>query len=133
MLLVKLLNEWKWPVIVIGVAFLLEFVPRAWRAHMQHRSLSWPVSHGRITKVMVHQAKHESILTVSYTYPLPTDPGSAFGEFQKEFDSVEEAEKWADALAYRAVPVRFDPTNFWTSELPESDLKTVVDATTLDS
>jgi hypothetical protein len=80
--------------------------------------------------VVVYQARYESILTVSYSYPLPNDPGSAFGEFQREFDSVEEAEKWADALANRTVPVRFDPTNFWNSELPESDLKATVEATT---
>jgi hypothetical protein len=103
------------------------------RTHKQRRSLSWPASNGRITKVVVHRAKYESILTVSYSYPLPDDPGSAFGEFQREFDSVEEAEKWADALTNRTVPVRFDPTNFWNSELREPDLKTVVEATTPDA
>jgi hypothetical protein len=35
-----------------------------------------------------------------------------------------------DALANKPIPVRFDPTNFWNSELQESDLKSVVETST---
>jgi hypothetical protein len=129
MLPARLFNEWKPLVFIVGILFLFELLKMRWRAHKQRHILSWPVSNGQITKVVVHQAKHESILTVSYSYPLPEGPGPAFGEFQREFDSIEEAERWADTLANRAVHVRFNPTNYWNSELVESDLETIVEAT----
>jgi hypothetical protein len=125
-------GEWKWPLVIVGISFLLSILERAWRAHKQRRSQTWPVSHGQITKAAVHQAKHESILTLWYSYLVPNEPYPVPAEFQKEFYSVDEARKWADALSNATVPVRFDPANPWKSQLSESDLATIVQAAVPD-
>ena len=42
--------------------------------------------------------------------------------------SLEEAQRWADALCDRAVPVRVNPANSWKSQLLDFDLELIVKA-----
>jgi hypothetical protein len=125
-------GEWKWPLVIVGLGFLLSLLERAWRAHMERRSQVWSMSFGQITKVAVHQTKYEAILTIWYSHPVPNEPYPIPAEFQKTFLLIEEANRWADALSNATIPVRFDPSNPWRSQLWESELKSKVEATVLN-
>jgi hypothetical protein len=124
------IDEWKWPLIIAGIFFLLSLWDKAWHTYRQRRAQAWPISYGQITAVTVHHTKHEFMLKLWYSYPVPDEPYPVPADFQKEFYLVEEASRWADALCDKTVPVRVDPANSWKSQLLDSDLVTIVEAAT---
>ena len=112
--------------IAVAVAFAIE---RAWWHYRQRRSESWPIAQALIRKAAVHDSKHESILTLWYSYPAPGEQYSISAEFQKTFYSHEEACLWGDALSGKTVPVRLDPRNPWKSFMLDIDLQPIVAST----
>lgn len=122
-------DEWAF-IACTFVVFLVPVLETLWRSQRQARSQSWPLRFGHVSKAAVFQDKHESILTLSYSYPAPGEPHQIPAEFQKTFSSLEEAERWADALCDKAIPVRVHPANSWKSQLWDSDLEAIVMAAT---
>jgi hypothetical protein len=112
---------------LIGVAwFLWELVAgEVWRGYRQRRSTGWPVAYGLITKASTFRAKFETTLTLEYSYPIAEEPYTVAAEFQKPFDTSEEAQSWARVLSGKNVPVRVNPRNPWKSQLADSDLESI--------
>jgi hypothetical protein len=54
------------------------------------------------------------------------EPQPVLAEFQKEFFSLEEAERWADNLLEKTVLVRVNPANPWKSQLLDSELEVIL-------
>src|SRR5215469_5331439 len=75
------------------------------------------------------QGEHEARLKMRYFYTLPEQPYPIPAEFWKEFSRRSEAERWADALFGKTIPVRVDPKNPWKSQLWDSELEAIVTAT----
>ena len=113
-----------------AVVFLCLVLEELWRFHRQARSQTWPLKFGQVSKAAVHQDKHECTLTLWYSYPASDEPYPIPAEFQKKFYSLEEAQRWADALCDKAIPVRVNPANSWKSQLLDSDLELIVIAAT---
>jgi hypothetical protein len=115
------------------VVFILTFAAceRAWHAYKRRKSETWPVSYGVVTEASVHKGHAEITLTVRYSYPAQGEPYPVPAEFQKTFSSLRDepqAERWAEALVQKQIPIRFDPRNQWRSTLWESDLEPIVKA-----
>ncbi len=122
----SMFHDWKVLVtIAVGMA-VVSACERAWRTHRFRKSETWPISQGFVVETSVHQGKHEAVLTICYSYPVPNEPYPIPAEFQKEFVLAEEANHWADALDQRNVPVHYDPSNRWKSVLWETDLAPIV-------
>lgn len=124
----RILEQWKMPLILAAISFALSGIAKAWRAFKRQQSETWSTSYALVTKATVHEMKHESLLSISYSYPVPGEPYPIPAEFEMDFSSPDEAGKWAEALSGQTILVRFNPANPWKSVLWESDLQTVVQA-----
>jgi|SRR5262245_42303188 len=112
------------------VVFLCLVLEELWRSHRQGRSQTWPLKSGQVSKASVYEGTDECILTLWYSYSASDEPYPIPAEFQKKFYSLEEAQRWADALCDKAIPVRVNPANSWKSQLLDSDLELIVMAET---
>src|SRR5215831_20732558 len=127
----KRISTQGWELIACAlVVFLCLVLEELWRSHRQVRSQTWPLKLGQVTKAAVHEDTHECFLTLWYSYPASDELYPISGEFQKKFYSLEEAQRWADALCDKAIPVRVSPANSWKSQLLDSDLELIVMAET---
>jgi hypothetical protein len=128
MTLPQILEEWKMPFILASISFALSGLAKAYRVSKRRQSETWSTSYGLVTKATVHEMKHESLLRISYSYPVPEEPYPIPSEFEMDFPSSDEAGMWAEALSGKTIPVRFNPANPWKSVLWDSDLRAVVHA-----
>ncbi|MGO9306352.1 MAG: hypothetical protein ACLP3R_22060 [Candidatus Korobacteraceae bacterium] len=94
--------------------------------------LSWPIAYGTVTDVDVSKGIRRSCLTLQYSYPVPDEPYPTPAEFEIEVVSAE-ANRWAEALDGKTIPVRVNPENCWKSQLLLSDLEPIVQASTSSS
>ena len=109
--------------------FLSDRFLKYWRRRTQARADTWPVTTGQVSETAVSQGEHEARLKMRYYYTLPEQPYPIPAEFWKEFSRRSEAERWADALFGKTIPVRVDPKNPWKSQLWDSELEAIVTAT----
>ena len=122
-------NGWAFIACMV-IVLLSSLIEKYWQLHRRVRSQTWPLRFGQVTRAAVFEGKHEVILTLWYSYPVPDEPHPIPAEFQKEFLSIDEAQRWADALSDKDIPVHVNPANSWKSELWDSDLETIVMAAT---
>lgn len=125
-MLVPTSTEWKAAIVCALIAFLYLLFDQYLRSRAQARARTWPVLYGQVSKAAIYEGKHEVTLTVWYSYQIPDEPQPVLAEFQKEFFSLEEAERWADNLCEKAVSVRVNPANPWKSQLLDSELEAIV-------
>lgn len=119
-------TEWKAAIVCALIAFLYLLFDQYLRARAQARAQAWPVAYGKVSKTAIHEGKHKVTLTLWYSYQLPDEAQPVLAEFQKEFFSLEEAERWADNLFDKTVFVRINPANPWKSQLLDSELEVIV-------
>ena len=119
-------TEWKAAIVCALIAFLYLVFDMYLRSHAQARAQTWPVVYGQVSKTAIYEGKHDVTLTVWYSYQIPDGPQPVLAEFQKEFFSLEEAERWADNLLEKTVLVRVNPANPWKSQLLDSELEVIV-------
>ncbi len=125
-MLAPISTQWKAAIVCALIAFLYLVFDMYLRSHSQARARTWPVVHGQVSKTAIYEGKHDVTLTVWYSYQLSDEPQPVLAEFQKEFFSPEEAERWADNLLEKTVLVRVNPANPWKSQLLDSELEIIV-------
>jgi hypothetical protein len=128
MALRQIFEELKVPVILVAASFALSWVVKVRHAFRRRESEIWSTGFALVTKTNVHEMKYESLLRISYSYAVPGEPYPIPAEFELGLPSADEAEKWADVLSGKTIPVRFNPASPWKSVLWELDLRTVVHA-----
>jgi hypothetical protein len=121
--------RWSNPtVIAVAVAVACVAIGWAWDAYKKRRSQTWPICQGQVNEAKIFHDKYGITLTLNYSYPAPDEPYPIPAEHQMTLGSEEAAERYADALSNKVIPVRVDPTNSWRSQLWNSDLDAIVEA-----
>jgi hypothetical protein len=119
---------WNGDLIGLAMGLAAAALQKIWRSYLDRRSETWPVVYGRIDRVEVDaDSDHKrNKLKCFYSYKVGSETFVA--SFQKVFESANEAEAWAAALAKKQVAVRYDPDKPSRSRLREVDLVPLVQA-----
>jgi hypothetical protein len=129
MILTHIFGDWKAVIVCVLLLILYDMFDKYLRSRGQTRAEKWTVNYGQISKAAVFEGTYDATLTLWYSYQIPDEPHPISGEFQKEFASLKEAERWADNLSERTIPVRVNPANPWKSQLLDSELEAIVTST----
>ncbi len=119
-------TDWRIVLACAVLVCLYALFERYWRLYRQARASTWAVVTGQVLEATTFEDKYETTLTLRYSYHVPDEPEPVLSEFQKQFYDVTEAERWADALCDKFIPVRVNPRNPWRSQLWDSELKGIV-------
>lgn len=119
-------SGWRWEVVGFVGSLVLAGLTRAVRSYQRRRSETWPISFGHILGASAEEKDKQILLKAPFSYRV--DSESYGGTFKKTFVDIDEANAWAEALRGKQVAVRYDPNKPSRSQVWESDLQTIVQA-----
>ncbi len=119
-------SQWLWELVAVTASLALAGLQRAFRSYQRRRSETWPISYGRILSASADEKDKSIILKAAYGYSANSQ--SYGGTFKKTFTDLDEADGWAEALRGKQVAIRYDPNKPSRSQVWESDLEPMVQA-----
>ena len=112
--------------IYILVPLAIMGIRMAWRFFKQLNSDDWPAIQGKCTFAGVTHKENRYELKLLYSYKLATEKYATGGEFYKDFFKEEQANRWAEALREKSIPIHHHPSKPEKSILWDSDLEFIV-------
>jgi hypothetical protein len=119
---------WNSDLIGLALGLAAAGLQKIWRSYLDRRSETWLVVYGRIDRVSVDADSDHKRNKWKCFYSYKVSDQTFVASFHKVFESADEAETWAEALAKRQVAVRYDPEKPSRSRLREVDLVPLVQA-----